>query len=54
MQYPLAHIGNDQTTLLDAYPINPAEMRAAKDSRGNNCSTRAPKRKAATRSLPCG
>ena len=30
MQYPLAHIGNDQTTLLDAYPIKPAEMRAAK------------------------
>ena len=30
MQYPLAHIGNDQTTLLDAYPIQPAEMRAAK------------------------
>ena len=28
MRYPLAHIGNDHTTLLDAYPIKPAEMRA--------------------------
>jgi hypothetical protein len=30
MQYPLAHIGNGQTTFLDAYPIKPAEMKAAK------------------------
>jgi hypothetical protein len=29
MQYPFSHIGNGQTTLLDAYPIRPAEMRAA-------------------------
>ncbi len=30
MQYPLAYIGNGQTTLLDAYPIKPAELKAAK------------------------
>jgi hypothetical protein len=30
MQYPLAHIGNGQTTLLDAYPIKPAQLMAAK------------------------
>jgi ketosteroid isomerase-like protein len=30
MQYPLAHIGNGQTTLLDTYPIKPAESMAAK------------------------
>jgi hypothetical protein len=30
MQYPLAHIGAGQTTLLDAYPINPAELKTAK------------------------
>jgi hypothetical protein len=30
MQYPLAHIGNGQTTLLDTYPLKPAEMKAAK------------------------
>jgi predicted nucleic acid-binding protein len=27
---------------------------ATKGSRGNNCSTHAPKRKTATRNLPCG
>jgi hypothetical protein len=30
MQYPLAHIGNGKTTLLDTYPIKPAELMAAK------------------------
>jgi hypothetical protein len=30
MQYPLAHIGHGRTRFLDAYPINPAEAKAAK------------------------
>ncbi len=30
IQYPLAYIGNGQTTLVKAYPIKPAELMAAK------------------------
>jgi hypothetical protein len=30
MQFPLAHIGNSQTTFLYSYPRKPAEMKAAK------------------------
>jgi ketosteroid isomerase-like protein len=30
IQYPFAYIGNGQTTLLDAFPIRPAELMAAK------------------------
>jgi len=30
MQYPLAHVGNGKTTLLDTYPVKPAELMAAK------------------------
>lgn len=29
-QYPFAYIGNGQTTLLDTFPIKPAELMAAK------------------------
>jgi hypothetical protein len=30
IQYPFAHIGDGRVTLLDAFPIKPAEMMAAK------------------------
>lgn len=30
MQYPLAHIGDGQTTLLDTFPVKPAELMATK------------------------
>ena len=30
IQYPLAYIGNGQTTLVDTYPIKPAELVATK------------------------
>jgi hypothetical protein len=30
IQYPLAYIGHGQTTLVDAYPIQPADLMAAK------------------------
>ena len=30
IQYPLAYIGNGQTTLVETYPIKPAELMAAK------------------------
>lgn len=30
MQYPIAFIGNGKTRLFDTFPINPAEMMAAK------------------------
>lgn len=30
IQYPLAHVGNGTTTLLDTFPIKPAELIAAK------------------------
>jgi ketosteroid isomerase-like protein len=30
IQYPLAYIGNGQTKLVDTYPIQPAELIAAK------------------------
>jgi hypothetical protein len=30
IQYPLAYIGSGQTTLVDTYPIKPAELMAAK------------------------
>jgi hypothetical protein len=30
IQYPLAYIGNGRTTLVDTYPVQPAELIAAK------------------------
>jgi hypothetical protein len=30
IHYPLAYIGNGRTTLLDAFPIQPAELMATK------------------------
>lgn len=30
MQYPLAHIANGRTTLVDTYPFKPAELKAEK------------------------
>jgi hypothetical protein len=30
IQYPFAHIGDGRVTMLDAFPIKPAEMMAAK------------------------
>jgi len=30
IQYPLAYIGNGRTTLVDVYPVQPAELIAAK------------------------
>ena len=30
IKYPLAYIGADHVTMLESFPINPAEMRAAK------------------------
>lgn len=30
MQYPLAHIDNGRTNLVDAYPFKPAELKAEK------------------------
>jgi hypothetical protein len=30
IQYPLAYIGNGHSTAMDTYPVQPAELRAAK------------------------
>jgi hypothetical protein len=30
IQYPLAHIGNGRVTLVESYPVQPAELMAAK------------------------
>jgi hypothetical protein len=30
IQYPLAYIGDGRTTMVDAYPVKPAELMAAK------------------------
>jgi hypothetical protein len=30
IQYPLAYIGKDRTTLVDTFPVQPAELMAAK------------------------
>ena len=30
IQYPLAYIGNGRTTLVDAYPVQPADLMSAK------------------------
>ena len=30
MQYPLAYIGDGRTTLVDSYPVKPAELMASK------------------------
>jgi hypothetical protein len=30
IQYPLAYIGNGRVTLVETYPVQPAELRAAK------------------------
>jgi hypothetical protein len=30
IQYPLAYVGNGRTTLVDTYPVQPAELMAAK------------------------
>jgi hypothetical protein len=38
----------------ELFVAEPVMYEPTKDSRGNNCSTHAPKRKAATRNLPCG